>query len=319
MPLHLDTPLLQSRRLSTLADKPVLLKFDALQPSGSFKLRGVGAACEAYKRQGKTRFVSSSGGNAGLAVAYAGRVLDIPVTVVVPQSTPLHARSLLEQEGATVIVHGAAWAQANELAQSLLDDTTAFLHPFDNPLLWSGHATLIDEVVRSGVEFDGIVLSVGGGGLLSGMAEGLQRNNLAHLPIVAVETEGADCLARALAAGENIPIPAITSVATSLGANKVAEHAFEIARSRDVRSVVVKDLEALDACEQFLHDHRVLVEPACGASLAVVYSEQRRQTLDGIKSPLIVVCGGATATLEKIHEWRAAAEKATSKTEALSA
>ena len=220
MPLHLDTPLFQSRRLSLLAGKSIWLKFEALQPSGSFKLRGIGAACEEYKRQGKSRFISSSGGNAGLAVAYAGRLLDIPVTVVVPQSTPLNARNLLEQEGAAVIVHGAVWAEANALAQSLLDDTTAFLHPFDNPLLWSGHATLIDEVVRSGAQFDGVILSVGGGGLLSGVAEGMERNGLANLPIIAVETEGADCLARALAAGQNIPMAAITSVATSLGANK---------------------------------------------------------------------------------------------------
>jgi len=238
------------------------------------------------------------------------------VTVVVPQSTPLYARNLLEREGAAVIVHGAVWAQANELAQSLLDATTAFLHPFDNPLLWSGHATLIDEVVRSGAQFDGVILSVGGGGLLSGVAEGMERNGLANLPIIAVETEGADCLARALAAGQNIPMAAITSVATSLGANKVAEHAFELARSRDVRSVVVSDLEALIACEQFLHDHRVLVEPACGASLAVVYSRQRRRALDGIESPLVVVCGGATATLEMIREWRAAAEKTAAPIEA---
>lgn len=319
MSLHLNTPLMLSRRLCLRADKLVWLKFDALQPSGSFKLRGVGAACEEYKRQGKTRFVSSSGGNAGLAVAYAGRALGIPVTVVVPQSTPRHARDLLELEGAVVIVHGSTWAEANELAQSLLDDRAAFLHPFDNPLLWSGHASLIDEVVRAGAAFDGVVLSVGGGGLLSGVAEGLRRNDLGHLPIVAVETEGADCLARALAAGENIPVPAITSVATSLGANKVSEHAFEIACSRDLRSVVVSDLEALDACEQFLRDHRVLVEPACGAALAVVYSEQRRHLLDGIDAPLIVVCGGATATLEKLDEWRAAAEKATMRGNPLSA
>jgi L-serine/L-threonine ammonia-lyase len=319
MPLHLDTPLLQSRALGRLVDRTVFLKIDALQPSGSFKLRGIGAACEEYKRQGKTRFVSSSGGNAGLAVAYAGRVLDVPVTVVVPQSTPAHARNLLEQEGATLMVHGAVWAEANELAQSLLDDSAAFLHPFDNPLLWTGHATLIDEVVRSGAEFDSVILSVGGGGLLSGVVEGLERNGLASLPILAVETEGANCLARALAAGRNIPISAITSIATSLGANKVAEHAFEIAQARDVRSIVVTDLEALDACEQFLHDHRVLVEPACGASLAVLYSEQQRRALEGMKSPLVVVCGGATATLDKIREWRAAAEQAAVQQEPLSA
>lgn len=306
MSLHLNTPLLRSRKLSHLASREIWLKLDALQPSGSFKLRGIGAACEEYQREGKTRFVSSSGGNAGLAVAYAGRMLGVPVTVVVPNSTSQHARDLLVEEGAELIVHGNAWAEANELAQSLLNNATAFLHPFDNPLMWAGHATMIDEVVQAGADFDGVILSVGGGGLLCGVAEGLERNGLSHLPILAVETQGADCLSQALAAGSNIGIPAITSVATSLGANKVAEHAFSLAQSRDVRSVTVSDAEALDACERFLRDHRVLVEPACGASLAVAYSEDRRSALQGLNAPLVIVCGGATATLEKIREWQAA-------------
>lgn len=304
--LHIDTPLLQSRRLSQLTHKAVWLKLEPLQPTGSFKLRGIGAACEEYKRQGKTRFVSSSGGNAGLAAAYAGRILGVPVTVVIPQSTPGHMKALLEQEGATVIVHGAVWSEANQLAQSLLDTSTAFLHPFDNPLVWTGHSTLIDEVVRAEVEFDAVILSVGGGGLLSGIAEGLERNGLREIPIIAVETEGAHCLSAAMATGKNRPLP-FTSIATSLGANQVADHAFEIALTRDVRSLVVSDLEALEACEQFLLDHRLLVEPACGASLAALYSLQRREFLQGFRSPLVVVCGGATATWEKIREWKATA------------
>jgi L-serine/L-threonine ammonia-lyase len=310
MPLHLDSPLLQSTALGQLAAKKVFLKMDALQPSGSFKLRGLGAACEEYKRQGKKRFVSSSGGNAGLAVAYAGRILGIPVTVVVPKSTPAHARLLLEREGASVKVHGATWAEANELAQTLLDENAAFLHPFDNPLLWAGHATLIDEIVGTGTEFDSVILSVGGGGLLSGVAEGLKRNGRESVPIIAVETKGANCLAISLAAGRNLPISAITSIATSLGANRVADHAFAIAQQRDVRSVVVSDLEALDACEQFLRDHRVLVEPACGASLALIYSEVQRAALNDFEAPFIVVCGGATATLDNIRGWRAVADAA---------
>jgi L-serine/L-threonine ammonia-lyase len=189
----------------------------------------------------------------------------------------------------------------------LLDEQTAFLHPFDDPLVWAGHASLIDEVVRAGAEFDAVILSVGGGGLLSGIAEGLQRNGLGGLPIVAVETTGADCLSQAMSAGANRPLAKITSVATSLGANMVCDHAFNIAKERDVRSVVVSDLEALEACEQFLLDHRVLVEPACGASLAPLYSPRHRPALDGIDSPLVVVCGGVTVTLDKIREWKAAA------------
>ncbi|MEN0108492.1 MAG: pyridoxal-phosphate dependent enzyme, partial [Pseudomonas sp.] len=111
MPLHIHTPLLQSRPLSLLTGKTVWLKLDALQPVGSFKLRGIGAVCETYAAEGKTRFVSSSGGNAGIAAAYAGRQLNIPVTVVVPETTTARAKALIAEQDAEVIVHGASWME----------------------------------------------------------------------------------------------------------------------------------------------------------------------------------------------------------------
>src|SRR6185312_5082196 len=273
--------------------KTVWLKYDALQPSGSFKLRGIGAVCEEYARQGKTRFISSSGGNAGIAVAYAGRQLSISVTVVVPATTPPRAKGLLVEEGASVIVHGASWMEANALAQSMLDTDSAFIHPFDNPTIWAGHATLIDEVVRANVRFDAVLLSVGGGGLLSGVVEGLRRNGRGEIPVVAMETQGADSLAQSVSAGARIELDAITSVATSLGAKKVCANAWEVTRSHDVRCHVVSDLEALEACERFLHDHRILVEPACGATLAAIYGREQ-SIIAEFESPLAVVCGGAT-------------------------
>src|SRR5690349_15566703 len=144
--LHVQTPLVESLPLSRAAGRRVWLKLEALQPPGSFKIRGVGAACQAYHARGARRFVSSSGGNAGLAVAYAGRRLSVPVCVVVPESATARARELLAAEGAEVIVHGASWQEANAHAQSLLGETDAFIHPFDDPLLWPGHATMIDEV-----------------------------------------------------------------------------------------------------------------------------------------------------------------------------
>lgn len=296
MPLHLDTPLLESRALG------VLLKMDALQPSGSFKLRGIGAACEHHAARGKRRFVSSSGGNAGIAVAYAGRRLAIPVTVFVPETTTGTAKALIRAEGAEVIVHGASWQEANARALAVIDEETAFVHPFDDPLLWTGHATIIDEVVAAGASFDAVVLSVGGGGLLAGVAEGLDRNGLGATPIVAVETRGADALAASMSAGSLVELPAITSIATSLGARRVAERAFELARAGRVQSLVVEDREALDACVRFLDDHRILVEPACGASLAVVYGG----SLASYGRVLVIVCGGATASLAQIAAWRAA-------------
>ncbi len=305
MPLHISTPLLPSRALSVLTGKSVLLKLEALQPCGSFKLRGVGAVCELHAQQGKARLISSSGGNAGIAVAYAGRLLGLAVTVVVPESTTARAKALIEQEGARVVVHGATWAEAHALAQSLLqgDAAAAFVHPFDDPVMWAGHATMIDEVARAGAAFDAVVLAVGGGGLLSGVAQGLRRNGLSHVPIVAMETEGAASLARSVQAGQRVVLDAINTLATSLGAKQVCENAYALTATHDIRCHTVTDAQALDACERFLTDHRLLVEPACGAALAAVYAGSR-DMLAGFKAPLVIVCGGATADVAQMQAWR---------------
>jgi len=303
MPLHTQTPLVPSRPLSVAAGRTVWLKLEALQPPGSFKIRGVGFACEEHRRRGARRFISSSAGNAGLAVAYAGRILAIPVTVVVPLTTSERVRELLRLEQADVVVHGASWQEANERAQSMVEPTDAFVHPFDDPLLWEGHATMIDEVRRSGVVPDAVVLSVGGGGLLSGVAEGLHRNGWGHVPIIAVETQGAESLHQSVAAGQRVELAHITSIATSLGAKRVCERAFQWTRDHVIHSVVVSDRRALSACERFLADHRLLVEPACGASLALAYDPS--PVLEPFGCVLVVVCGGATATIEQIQRWAA--------------
>ena len=300
-PLHIETPLLESRPLSTLAGKTIWLKMEALQPCGSFKIRGIGFACQEYARRGATRFISSSGGNAGIAVAYAGRHLRIPVTVVVPETTSEHAKALIRLENGEVIVHGASWQEANALAQSMIAAQTAFIHPFDDPLLWRGHASMIDEVKRAGIEPDAVVLSVGGGGLLCGVVEGLRRNGMGHVPVVAVETSGADSFAQSLAAGQRVTLAGITSIATSLGARQVCAEAFRWSTAYPVKSAVVSDEASVFACKRFLDDHRVLVEPACGASLALVY--ERSAALDAYAAPLVIVCGGATATPDQLQAW----------------
>jgi L-serine/L-threonine ammonia-lyase len=300
MTLHIQTPLIESRPLSLAAGRTVWLKLDALQPCGSFKLRGVGHACEVHHARGARHFVSSSGGNAGLAVAYAGRKLGVPVTVVVPETTTERAKELLRLEDANVVVHGSSWQEANELAQTLLGTGDAFIHPFDAPLLWAGHASLIDEVAASRVKPDAVVLSVGGGGLLSGVVEGLKRNGWDDVPVLAVETTGAASLHAAVQAGHPVELERLASVATSLGAKRVADQALECVRSHPVHSHLVSDRAALEACERFLLDHRVLVEPACGAALALAYEAD---TLARYSNVLVVVCGGATATLEQIHTW----------------
>ncbi|WP_118987977.1 pyridoxal-phosphate dependent enzyme [Photorhabdus sp. CRCIA-P01] len=298
MQLHINTPLLNSRPLSDILGSHVWLKMEAMQPSGSFKIRGIGLACQTYYEKGARRFISSSGGNAGLAVAYAGRMLGVRVTVVVPQTTSARAKALLLLEKAEVIIHGASWQEAHAHALSLMGEQDAFLHPFDDPLLWQGHATMIDEVVSSGVRPDAVVVSVGGGGLLCGVIEGLRRNNLHDIPVIAMETEGAASFHASVTAGKVVDITQIATVATSLGAKRVCEQSMKYAGSHPVISEVVTDDEAVHACRQFTDDHRVLTEPACGASLACLY--EKKAVIRPFSSPLVIVCGGATLSLEAL-------------------
>jgi L-serine/L-threonine ammonia-lyase len=300
-PLHIETPFFESHPLSLQAGRSVWLKLEAVQPPGSFKIRGIGRACQEYARRGAHRFISSSGGNAGIAVAYAGRHLAIPVVMVVPETTTERAKQLIQQEGAEVIVHGASWQEANTLALSMVKETDVFIHPFDDPLLWQGHATMVDEIARSGIKPEAVVLSVGGGGLLSGVIEGVHRNDWQTVPVIAVETEGTDSFAQSVLAGQRIELPAITSLATTLGARQICENAFHCQQIHPIHNVVVSDKAAVSACQKFIIDHRIVVEPACGAALATVY--ERLAEIEPFKSIVVIVCGGATASIEQLNQW----------------
>ena len=333
--LHVHTPLLFSRPMSDLAGRDVYIKLDAFQPSGSFKLRGIGYACQKALREGARSFTSSSGGNAGLATAYAGAALGVKTTVVVPTTTPPFIRDRLEELGARVVVHGAQWSEANEEAQRRnAEDGGKLVHPFDDADAWTGHATLVHEAVadlerrakmmnakktndsndsndsneRETVETKKIaafVTCVGGGGLLMGILQGLRETGLdggAATRVVAAETFGADSMASSLEAGAVVTLPGITSVAKSLGAAAPSARVFAEAhelyrdeRDRRVLPLRVSDEDAVRACLRFADDHRVLVEPACGAALAAVYGGQAAKWLEKCADgPVVVeVCGGA--------------------------
>lgn len=279
----------------------IWLKMDTLQPSGSFKIRGIGHAMMHYVNEGATEFVAASGGNAGLATAYAGRRLNKPVTVVVPTTTKPIAKELIEREGAKVVVSGDNFLASHDFAIKLCDNKKRYIHPFDDPLIWHGHASLVDEILMDGIIPDLIIVSVGGGGLLLGIDQGLKRHNLNMTSILAVETEGADSFNRSILANELIELSKITSIATSLGAKKVSRALYELKDNKNLISHVVSDKSAVNAVDSFLNDHRQLVEPACGASLAPVY--EKLDNLNQFKEIVVVVCGGVGFTLEDLNEF----------------
>ena len=303
-PLHDVTPYVPHRGLAPAMGRDTWVKLDCHQPTGSFKIRGIGRLCQGLTAQGAKALVSSSGGNAGHAAAYAGRALGVPVTVVTPSTTPDFMRDRIAALGAQVLVEGDVWDKADALARAIAGrGEAAYVSPFDHPLIWEGHASLVDEIAARGPAPDAIVVAVGGGGLLCGVAEGLERNGLKDTVIVAVETEGAACLARSLAAGEIVTLDGIDTIASSLGARRLSDRAFGWTQTRPVVSAVVSDADAVRACKRFADDHLALVEPACGAALSLAYDDH--PVLRPFKSVAVIACGGAVVSLERLAAWSA--------------
>ncbi|MCI0691186.1 pyridoxal-phosphate dependent enzyme [candidate division KSB1 bacterium] len=301
--LHVVTPLWESHSLSAEIGVPVFLKMEALQPIGSFKIRGIGAACQASWKTSAKRLVCASGGNAGHAVAYAGRRLEMAVTIVVPKTTSSWMQDILRREGATVAVHGDSWDDAHEHATALAArENAAYIHPFDDPRIWQGHASIIHEIVGANIKPGAVVVSVGGGGLLCGLLEGLHQVGWKDVPVVAVETEGAASFAASVRAGHLITLERITSIATTLGARTVASAALAWTQRHKIIPWIVNDRAAVEACLRFADEQRVLVEPACGAALAAVYG--RAEPLKGLAPIVGIVCGGAGVSLKLLDEWK---------------
>lgn len=304
MALHHHTPLLHSLPLSQLTGKEIWLKMETAQPSASFKLRGMGLAAQRAVAKGATRLVSSSGGNAGYAVAWAGKSLGVPVTVVVPKTTDFRMRTKIMLTGAEVRVFGDVWDDAHTRAIELARESGgALLHPFDHPDIWEGHASIIDEVQESGPRPGLVLVAVGGGGLLCGVLQGMASTGWGEIPVLAVETTGAASFAAAQIAGKAVTLPAITSLAKTLGAKRVCDRLLALSARHTVHSVVVSDAAAVNACVRFADDHHTLVEPSCGAALSVVYDAH--EAFRSASGPvLVVVCGGAGVTLEQLRQWQ---------------
>lgn len=307
--LHLKTPLIESPALTALCNRRVLLKLDNLQPSGSFKIRGHGHLVQTHAAAGITHFISSSGGNAGAAVAEAGRLVGARVTIVLPSSTPNFMLQRLKAAGAEVRVEGSVWDEADAVARKLAhaDEHAVHVSPFDDPLLWQGHASLVTELAADLSEPPAAVaVSVGGGGLLLGTVTGLRDAKWAHVPIIAAETIGADSLSKALQAGQIVRLPEISSIAKSLGALAVSQSCMDVvSEGAKIMSQVVSDREAVEACSFLATKHRFLVEPACGAAIAAAIHAAPKLPV-GDAPIVVVVCGGNMASPALLADWMAA-------------
>jgi len=294
--LHKVTPLIRSELLSKRIDANVFLKMDFLQPSGSFKIRGIGrSVSEAVERGGAREIVSSSGGNAGLAASYAAMKHRVPITVVVPETTKEHVIGLLDSYGANVLVHGSEWDSANEHATRLAKDRNAFMiHPFEGEATEIGHSSVVKEISNQMSSRPDVIVTVcGGGGLLAGIIRGVRDEGWSEdVDIVACETEGAASLTAAVQAKDLVTLPAITSIATSLGSKTVSRSVLDhvLHGKENVSTYVSTDRVALQGCAELLRTDRILVEPACGITIG--YLLENSESLRS-KDIVVEICGGS--------------------------
>ncbi|KAF5025056.1 hypothetical protein F66182_2873 [Fusarium sp. NRRL 66182] len=315
----IKTPCLHNPQLSRVAGCNVYLKLENLQPSGSFKSRGIGNLMTqaAAAASGPVHFYCSSGGNAGLACATSALSLGQRATIVIPTIITDLIKGKLLDLGVEVHQVGKNWAAADKyLRQELLagDPMGVYVPPFDDPRVWDGAATMMDEI-REQIEepIEAIVCSVGGGGLVNGLMQGIEAHPwLGTKPaVLAVETEGADSLNASVRANEHVTLPEMTSIATSLGATRVSEQTWKWSQhpSGIMKSLVVSDADAAVSCVRFADDGRQLVEVACGAALAIAYRGDLRKILGkdlsdeewSEKNVVFVLCGGSNITLDTRH------------------
>lgn len=288
-------------------------KLESEQPSGSFKLRGIGHLINSEIKRAKElgfekiRVFSSSGGNAGFAAAYASRHFGVSCTVVLPKlSKRPFVTQQLESFGAEVIIHGEHWGEANAfmIEYAKRDESTGeypiLCHPFDHPLIWEGHGNMVDEIFEQlgpqrAPKLKGIVCSVGGGGLYCGIVNGLQRNG-SKIPVLAVETKPAASFAKAVEANEVVVLKEVKTIATSLGAPYVTPQALKCYREYPTHVEVIEDQDAINGVVDYYKLFDRVTEPACGATL--VCASSKAELLDKFgeleKDDIVVfvVCGG---------------------------
>ena len=252
-------------------DGGVRFKLEFLQHAGSFKTRGMLNRILAAAERGalpETGIVAASGGNAGLAAAYAARELGVPAEVFVPVTAPPVKVAKLAKLGARVIPAGNEYAEAYAEALVAAEGSGAlFCHAYDDRDMVAGNGTVGLELLEQlGGEFDTVLVAVGGGGLIAGVTAAVDR----RAGVVAVEPSTSAALHAALAAGGPVDVPVSGVAADSLGARRAGDIAYAVTSAAAIASVLVDDQAIVDARRRLWDDYRMAVEHGTAAAYAAL-------------------------------------------------
>ncbi len=244
----------------------VWLKLEQLQLSGSFKARGMFNRLLANPIPG-AGVIAASGGNAGIATATAAQALGVPAEIFVPTVISAAKRERLQKLGAQLVVTGAAYADALAACQQRQRESGALMtHAYDQPEVLAGAGTLAREIEQQAGVPDALLVSVGGGGLVGGIASWFAGRTR----IVALEPERAPTLQAALAAGKPVDVEVSGIAADALGARRVGALAWEVAQRHPLQSVVLRDEDIVDAQRWLWQSLKLAVEPAAALPLAAL-------------------------------------------------
>ena len=265
------------------------MKLELFQKTGSFKVRGAFNKALGLKAEERGQgIVAVSGGNHAQAVAYAARTLGLKAVILMPESTPANyvdATRGYDAEIKFAADVSAAFAEVAEYERH----GWAFIHPFDDPVVIAGQGTIGLEILDDVPQVTDIIASVGGGGLIGGIATAV-KSLKPSVRVWGVETEGADCMSKSLAAGKIVTLDVITSVARTLGAPAPSEQTLAMAQSLLENVTVVSDREALAGLRFLLERLKVLTEPAASCTLAA--ADRLRDQFSKERHVVLVLCGG---------------------------
>ncbi len=283
------TPLVRSATLSDHLGAQVYLKLECLQKTGSFKPRGAFNKMLSLSPAERARgVVAISGGNHAQGVAFGAKELGIAATIAMPATTPKNYLDATRGYGAEIALMPdikAAFAEARRLA----DAGRVMIHPFDDPLVAAGQGTIGLEILEDLPGTTRVYVSIGGGGLITGVATALRAINPA-IRVIGVETHGADAMAQSLAADKLVELPAITSIARTLGAPKVSEFTLSHVQRLVHEVTVVDDAATVRALILLLERTKLVTEPAAACCLAA--AERHRDQFKPEDQVVLLLCGG---------------------------
>lgn len=283
------TPLSKTETLSKLCKTNVYLKLENIQRTGSFKPRGaLNKTIKLTKEKNISGVIAASGGNHAQGVAYAAQKLGLKSTLVMFNGVPDCKINACKGYGADVVIYGNQFQDAFDFSYKLVKESgDEYVHPFNDIDIVAGQATIALEIFEDLPEVDTIVCSIGGGGLIAGLAATIKQLKK-DVKVYGVETIGADSMYQSFKAGKVVGLPTITSFAEGLSACRVGDITFNLAKEYVDDVFTVSDEKTKEAILFLLERQKLLVEPSAACTIAALLEG----TIPVGKNTAVILSGG---------------------------